>query len=514
MAALRSGDETWFSIAGAALDQGVVAIVWAGDSSDDDTTPGDVPALQRRLTSSGVPVLCVPIGPSAGPSTDRIVSVSGGARLDLNDPATPAKIADRVRALAAKWIGGAYRVQYVAPASGNAQRTVTVGLADRNQVKVSATYQVPANPLPPPSFSGLYVRIEVGGLRSVRRLAGIDISDRDAPIGELDDAAAIAETRAALDGVTTIAIEPGTPTDAALLDDVISSCLSIEPLRPIWKTASTDQLLQAMSKGVRRIPGVLASMLSSAGVDPGAVPALKVAILQERQTGPGVIERHADFAVGANPVIAVTADARTGFRAVLATSVAASAAEAATFEDSAYQRLSGQRLVSLPTGDVGAFNAFINTVTPDRQARWTAVLRRYELFYRLVPAGGAGEALWIVAPDTGVAKAILLDGTGGAIQQCELSGLDIFGLILSALGLICTIGGGAVNPWFCLGVTVASVILTVVVIFQSAGSPGTPYGTFATAFGAGNPWKNVKVGGRLGVAGVILTLAAISLECG
>jgi hypothetical protein len=58
------------------------------------------------------------------------------------------------------------------------------------------------------------------------------------------------------------------------------------------------------------------------------------------------------------------------------------------------------------------------------------------------------------------------------------------------------------------------VILTVVVIFQSAGSPGTPYGTFATAFGAGNPWKNVKVGGRLGVAGVILTLAAISLECG
>src|SRR6202035_4918331 len=119
------------------------------------TTPGDVPALQRRLSSSGVPVLCVPIGPSAGPSTDKIVSVSGGARLDRHDPGTPAKVADLVRALAAKWIGGAYRLQYVAPAGGNAQRTVTVGLADRSQVKVSATYQVPGNPLPPPSFSGL-----------------------------------------------------------------------------------------------------------------------------------------------------------------------------------------------------------------------------------------------------------------------------------------------------------------------------------------------------------------------
>ncbi len=515
MAGVRSGDETWGTIAGLALDQGVVAIVWAGDSSDDDTSPGSVPALQRRLASSGVPVLCVPIGPFAGPSTDKIVSISGGARLDLNDPTTPTKVANLVRPLAAKWIGGAYRLQYVAPANGSARRIVTVGLAGRDQVDASTAYQVPAKPLSPPSFAGLYVTVEVGGLRSVRRLAGIDITDRGNPLGDIDDAAAVAATRAALNGVTTIAIEPGTPTDAALFDDVISSYLSIEPLRPIWNTATTDQLLQAMSKGVRRTPGVLASILSSSGTDPGAVPAFKIAILQERQAGPGLIEQHADLAVGVNPVIAVTADASAGFRSAVATSVAASAAEAATFDDSAYQRLSGRRLQSLAVGDLGAFNSFINTVPTGNQARWTAVLRKYEDFHRLVPAGATSEALWIVAPDTGVAKAILLDGTGGAfsVHECELSGEDIFSLILSAIGLICTIGGPAINPWFCLGVTVLSVVMTVVVIFEEAGSAGTPYGAFATAFGAVGK-KTASIGGRLGVAGVVITLTAISLQCG
>lgn len=514
MAAARSGDETWQTIAGTALDQGVAAIVWAGDSSDDDTAPGDIPPLQRRLAASGVPVLCVPIGPTAGPSTDKIVAVSGGARLDLSDANTPNKVANLVRAQAATWFGGAYRIHYVAAATGNPQRSVTVALADRDQVHATVTYQVPASPLPPPSFSGLYVTIEVGGLRSMRRLAGIDVNDRGVPAGDLDDPGAIAETRAALDGVTTIAIEPGTPTDAALFDDVISSYLSIEPLRPIWKTATPDQLLQAMSKGVHRTPGVLASMLSTAGADPGAVPALKVAILQERQTAPGLIERHADFAIGANPVIAVDGDARAGFRAALKTSLAASVAEAATFDDSAYERLSGRSLVPLVVGDLGGYDSFLKGVTADKRDAWAAVLRKYEDFHRLVPAGGTSDALWIVSPDTGVTKAILLDGTGGAfgIQQCELSGEDIFSLILSALGLICTVGGAAINPWFCLGVTVLSVIMTVVVIFEEAGSSGTPYGAFATAFGAGGK-KVASLGGRLGVAGVVITLTAISLQC-
>jgi hypothetical protein len=223
---------------------------------------------------------------------------------------------------------------------------------------------------------------------------------------------------------------------------------------------------------------------------------------------------HADLAIGANPVVVISDDPRLAFKATLTTSLAASAAEASAFEDSAYERLAGRRLVALPVADFGAYNSFFATVPAEKQVRWKTALRMYGDQHVVAPAGAAVDAFWVVEPDTGVGKAVLLDGTGGAytILECDLSGPDIFSLVLSVLGLICTVGGAAINPWFCLGVTVASVIVTVVIIYQEAGASGTPYGTFAGAFGAVGT-KTARLGGRLGVAGVVLVLTAISLEC-
>ncbi|HEV2035171.1 MAG TPA: hypothetical protein VGU71_13395 [Candidatus Dormibacteraeota bacterium] len=510
MAAGRSGDQTWGTIANAALDQGVVAIAWAGDSSDDDTPLGDVPALQRRLASSGVPVLCVPIGPTAGPSTDKIVSVSGGARFDISDPAMQAKIADWVRQSVATWMGGAYRIRYVASAGSPDARTVTVALADRPQTQASATYQVPANPLQPPSFVSLYVTIEVGGLRSMRRLAGLPLTSRGNPLGVLDDPAAVAETRAALDGITTIAIEPGTPASAAVLDDVLTSCLSVEPLRAIWPIKNPDQVMATLKNGVRRTPGLFASLLRPATVDAAAVPGLKVAILQEREVTPDLIERHMDLAVGTNPMIAVTADTRAAFKAAVAGSVAACAAEAATFDDSAYRRLSGRPLTALTVGDLAARTAFLNAVAPDKLDSWKAMTFIYEDFHLLVPAAGGGDAFWIVDPGSGAAKAMLLDGAGGAriLTGCKVSTYGKIAMTLSMLSIYCgTLEQSGATSLQCIGINNAAIAMTVAALFiPGEADAGTPFGA---ALGLFNPLgSGGALNGALGVALILVTMQA------
>src|SRR5205814_7617511 len=129
--------------------------------------------------------------------------------------------------------------RYTAPANGPAQRTVTVGLAGQAQPAATATYQVPAQPVPPPSFMGLYVKVQFGPITAQRRIAGVVLGSD--PVEVLSqDPGAEAEARAALNGITTIAVEPGTPTAAVLQDDVISSFLSAAPLFPIWGKATNE----------------------------------------------------------------------------------------------------------------------------------------------------------------------------------------------------------------------------------------------------------------------------------
>jgi hypothetical protein len=507
----HSDDDTWATLAGPALDQGVVAIIYVGDSSDDHTDRTTLVALQNRIIASKVPIFVIPTGPPAGPSTQQIVTVSGGARLDLHDPATPAKVAAMVQPHATGWIGGGYRLRYVAPSAGASERNVTVALAERPQMAGSAKYTVPANPIPPPSFVALFATIEVGGLRSVRRIAGLQVNDRGFPLGQLDDPAAIAETRAAIDGITTIAIEPGTPTSAAVLDHVLTSFISVEPLRAIWPVKDPETLFAALKGGFRRTPGLYATLLQPSATDPDAVPGLRVAILQERVTSDVLIERHADLAVGANPMIVVTNDPRAGFKAALINSTAASAAEAFAFDDSAYGRMSGRRLLALPVADLGARNAFYKTVPPEKVSAWTAMSAIYWNYHMVVPAGGDGDAFWLVDPDTGMSKAVLLDGTGGGRMStgCHFSPFAEMAITLSMLSIMCSLNPEFL-PFACLGVTTAATAMTVASLFvPGEADAGTPFGA---ALGVINP-LGAGFGALNAAIGVALILVTIQASC-
>ena len=500
---VSDSDDPWRSVGGAALDQRISAVIEVGDADVADPNSVRTAYYQRRLVASGVPIYFMPVGDYKTGNGQQIVALSGGQQLDIGDPATPGKVAGLAGAAAAKWIGGGYRIRYQAATSGPSQRTVTIGLAGRAQPVTTLTYQVPAQPQPPPSFAGLYVTIQYGGLYAQRRIAGVQL-DND-PIAGQSDPAAVTETRAAMDGVTTIAVEPGTPTQAALLDDVITSFLTAAPLVPIWGNASSDQILRAVPDGVRSSPVMLPALLRPSAIDSQCVPGMRVAIFQGRTATSGAVEIHADLAVGLNEVVPLSNDSHAAFKAAVTTSVAECANEAATFADTAYGRLSGVAMVGIQNGDYARLNDWLKTVPANRLQTWTAITRVYSDYHLVVPAGGAADALWVVNRQTGAAKAVLLDSTGGGIlASCQLSGFDSFALQIAMVAVMCSFAG-ALFPFFCLGINVVASLCCVIAITEGNADAGTP-------FSAVQPWLGLAEAGfagldaALGVGFILITL--------
>jgi hypothetical protein len=278
---------------------------------------------------------------------------------------------------------------------------------------------------------------------------------------------------------------------------MISSCLSFEPLRPIWGTATNDQLLSAIPGGVHRFPGILASMLFPSTSDPSALPALKVAILQERAPGASaVVELHGDLAVAANPLTAITTDPVAGFKAAVRSSVAANVVEAAAFADSAYQRLSGRKLSALVYGDYAGWAAFLKTVPGDRLDAWKAMSHVYADFHVLVADAGAGDALWVVDRFSGASKAVLLDGTGGGVVHtaCSFNAFDYLAITLAMLAIICGAGGAEIFPLYCVGINAAAAVMAAASYFNGKADTGTPFGLALGIFNPLGPGLSTAVG--------------------
>jgi hypothetical protein len=503
---VSDSDDPWKSIGGSALDQRISAVIAVGDGDVADPNSAHTLYYQRRLIAAHVPVYFMPVGNAKTSNIQSIVSLSGGQQFDIGDPATPGKVAALAGAAAGTWVGGGYRIRYAAPAGGPAQRKVTLGLAGRSQPVATMTYQVPAQPIPPPSFAGLYVTVAFEDMNVQRCIAGVLL--RNDPIEAVSiNPDAVTDTRAALDGVTTIAFEPGTPTQAALLDDLISSYLSVAPVVPIWSTATNDQLLKALPNGILRSPVLLPSLMRPTKIDPGCLPGMRVAIFQERAPDATDVEVHCDLAVGLNQLIPLASDKHSAFKAAVITSVAQCAAEAATLSDSAYSRLEGVALTAAVVGDYTTRNKWLQTVPATRLATWTEILRVYDAYHLVLPAAGAADAMWVVDPNTGVAKAVMLDSTGGGLlTACKMDGFDQEALTIAFLAVFCSSGGEFFFPFFCVGINVAASAYCVIALFNHHADKGTP-------FGAIQPWLGLGKAGLEAVdisVGVMLILITLS----
>jgi hypothetical protein len=524
----------WGAASGGGIDQGVVAMLMVSDFQSGGESPAQIAGAQRRIGAAHIPVICLTIGKPDAAAVSTMVTLSGGTQLDPLASTTSSALAALIKPLVAARTLSAYRMRYVAPTGGPTTHTVTVTLAGRKTPVATATYTAPATPATPWSFAGLYVRISVADYDTgVRHLAGINL-DGNSLVEALDDAAATAATRAAIYGLTTIAIEPGTVTTAAILDDVISSVQSVQPVLALTKSATPQDALAAAAKsgGVRRVPPVLISLLRApvASSNPSAVPTMQVAILQERIDALGGLDTRMDMPPAVNTVEPLGVDPVAAFGAGLALSSNAAAAEAANFDSSAFSSLVGRPLTFLPASDVGPWNTFVSGLPAAAQPAWQAVLNTTfytSTLHAVVPTGATTAAFWVVDTKTGAVTAVLLDGSGGALSadggtECAPhvaseaeEWIDTLNLVLALLTSACIGLGG----FFCLGsesgviFAAAGIVLAIVGGAELGGSftGVASLGSLFVAIASTNPY--VKIAKIIAVLG-FAALGALPDPCG
>ena len=480
----------WGAVSGGGVDQGVVAILMVSDFQSNGELPTDIAAAQRRIGAAHIPVVCLTIGKPDITAVSTLISLSGGTQLDPLAPTTSSALAAFIKPLVAARTLHTYRMRYTASTGGSTTHMVTVSLTGRTTPVANAMYTASATPATPWSFAGLYVRIGVAEYDSgVRHLAGVNLAG-NAAVEALDGSAAMAETRAAIRGLTTIAFEPGSTTAAAIIDDLIACAQSVQPVLALPKTATAQNIVDAASKqGVRRVPAVLASLLLPAGPEatPTAVTTMRVAILQERGNAAGGVDIRLDLPPLLNTVEPVTTDPVAAFATALTLSSNAASAEATSFDASAFSSLTGRSLTFLPASTRGPWDTFIDALPAAQQPSWQAVLNTTYYTatqHALVPSGGTTAAFWVIDAATGAATAVLLDGSGGAFTadggtDCGPRDatpgeviLDTLNVLL-ALALAGCIASGAL---WCMGQTAkaifagASIVLAIVGAAANGGS--------------------------------------------
>jgi hypothetical protein len=511
----QSLSDVWQTFAGGAIDSGPAVIIMVSDFDDPDPTYVD--AAKKRLTRSGIPVIALTVGTVNEAVVSQVVAVSSGQRFS----ADAANLADTVGAIVDKAVaqkaGMAYRIRYDAPETGGTPRSVTAGLARDPSIAAALTYDVPAqgDRIAPPSVVAVYLTIGFGNVTERRRLGGASVTDRGTPLDDIDDPNVVADARSVLNGMTTIAIEPANPTLSAVLDDIVLAHQSLQPWHDVWSTDDVDAFARAAARSYR-YPGAFAALLPAAPPTDGApvvVPrGLRIAILTERARGNAFV-RQIDLPPRLNAMRALRGGA-VDLEAVVRASLRLSANESNVFSVTAYAQLAkraldvAKRYENLPSSVLAAYGS-----KPSDAKNIANVTGDYSDLARLVPSDGGAVAFWVVDPESGSVAAIDASGRGGGDTSSDYTLFDALNLAIFVVGLGCTVGI-VPYPWFCVGLTVASIAMTVAAILSGPVNAGTPFGLFSSLSGATMSFAKVPPfgGGSVGVALVVIILFLIAAE--
>ena len=488
LASTVSNSDVWTTLGDAVPASGASAVLLVSDNEAHDL-PDQIPAFQRRLRASAVPVACLPLGNVDKATTAAILAIGAGPRLDMTAGDFGGRLEAFVRDQVERTARANYRLRYRAAPDGPSARAVGVAIVGAGAAPLKLGYAVPAevDRAAPSGIAGVYLTIRVGDHEAVRRLAGVRASARGIP-EDTSDAAAIEAASAALNSLHTISFEPGSPTTAHLLDDVIGAVLTVEPVEAAWPGG--PPAIVAAGSGWRRFPAPVAALTESVLAEATPLAAspsgLRVTVLTETGRAPGIVGL-ADVVPALNIARGVGPDPVAAFRAAMQATLGSSVREGQIFPASAVHSLGDLPLVCLP-----AFTA-VDAVpgwTAEQRLRLTPLLTEYDDHHRLVPASGEVAAMWVVDPDTGSATAVGEDGRGGAggkFLDCLVPDDDgemvlaFIGYALALISSACLMlnpGVGTVPYYRCVGADVYGAGVAALGAFVAP--PNVP----AAAFGA------------------------------
>lgn len=435
-------------------DPTVVLLVTDGDATD-------VPTQQFTVgIVGGPPVLSIGVGTVDQAELDEISAISGGKSVPVADisEATAAAL-EEIEARAAE----DYILSYDAPADGAATRQVTV---TANAKAGEGSYEVPADPVLPAAFSGLYLTLGIDGREHTATIAGFGDGYSTA-YPELTQAM-LDDVRAALMGRVSIAVEGASPTPSLVLDEWITDKLAKRPLvEAILETAETGDVapaLAALKQGFNQAPAKL-SLSQPPLVDQWSTEAQtfetgpRLAALVQKVAPGGVVSR----ALSLFPLsqwATAAPDPAVAWERNLRATAGLAVMEAEAFEGgSTLEDLEGKSLTLLAPNEV----ANREGLTTQQQRAWAELTVYFGSDYRLLVPLAPGP-FWAIHMPTGTVIGMGATGLGtGAEDVCNAH--DQMNDILQMLSLLGSFFGVPFGGWVALGqweeknVTMATLVI-------------------------------------------------------
>lgn len=467
----------WTSFTSGALDDGPAAIIVV---SDFDATDADqAPAAKAHLARAKVPVIAITTpGKIVESVLSEFMAATAGKHYAATDPKLKSALVDLVVAATTKQKAHSYRFHYTADRKGSNPRKVQVTMTKRPQVRASMSYVVPPEKdrVIPASVTGLYLTISVGGVGERRHLGGIEFSPAGSISQDPFDPALIAEARNALNGLTTVTVEPASPTLGAVLEDVVTSVQSMEPLGTKKWTKDDVQAFKAAATKVYRYPTDLAQLLApppASYSDPNVVPqGLRILVSTEQPQDNTLVSR-IDIPPRLNQ-FRILGGATSLMSSAVRSSLWLSVNEALIYSQSAFAELQGRSLQLMERYKGGIPEESEKRFSPEAAARLRRVADQYIDYIRLVPTDGGTVAMWVVDPTSGTVFAVDETGRGGG-GDCSPASLILEGFldILKFLGVLLFMAfahcewvvASAAQAYRCMGIGTAAVIHAAASVF-------------------------------------------------
>ncbi len=421
---------SYFSALADATNSGASVVILITDA---DGSSSNTAEIEARI-SEGCPAVVIGL-PSAMTRTehlDRLSELSGGHLfgIDTIDQAIAA-----AATLAANETARPYRFELVVDSTSETrQRTVTLSIPAANQRR-SLSYEPPERSVESPrALSGLYLTIELGRRRIVRRLAGYPIVS--GAVQPLEDAH-VQAARLGLFGLYELSIEGSAPTAAAALDDALYAAISAEPLVAAAKTRDEAAILEASASGIDKLPDrwlalntPLPGRLSKDRLSFQA--GYRMVLFSDVPTPAGDVQRKADILPFHDwRTIASENDRYTlNVRHTLQLSLL----EQANYEVSTVAKLGDSALIAQRGYE---FNAWVSRIDdPALRQAWQLVVADRGTprlpHHLLLPVATDRPAYWTVDLETGAVLGMLPDGSGGASEADTNRTFELLAKVIDA----------------------------------------------------------------------------------
>lgn len=434
-----SSSNLWATLAGAARAQGDLVILVSDWQAGDELTDAI-----RSVIAGGPAVLAVNVADTAGDSTMELAAeITGGRGLRAGS-------ATEVAQAALSWVAEqqltrpAYRLRYRAPADGPATRQISVRMAVSElgantsyfAVVAQSTYLVPSaeDHGLPIGIGQIQLTLSVGDDSVTRTIAGPRTPPPGMPLAPFDPD----ESWAALFGTVMISLEGAAPTAAAVLDDLLTANLALQPLAAALTNDDHIAVREALTAGWPALPAALMNLqaaLPGAGAGESLTfeRGLRAVLFRAQPMAHGGYIRAVDI-LPVTRWLTADRDPRRSLEATVRRTAHLAVIEGALFPRSTTAVLDQAALTYVGPyvpADLGlAFD------DPEREARLRLDDLAYRFAGRLVATDSLRPAYWAIDPGGGTLWGVLDDGSGGG-SETEDYGQELASAntVFSTLGL-------------------------------------------------------------------------------